>query len=176
MAAAKTWVALVLVVSMSLGGKWVGAQVHHVVGEDRGWDPSTDVASWSSGKTFRVGDKIWFAYSAAHGRIAELKTKEEFESCNINNPIKIYEDGIFSIMLEGEGIRYFVSSNSESCKKGLKLPVEVMPHKPHDTPKVATSESAALGLATGPTPSGSAHLRARFVLLVAGYWLLYMFI
>lgn len=35
-----------------------GAQVHHVVGEDRGWDPSSDVASWSSQRVFRVGDKI----------------------------------------------------------------------------------------------------------------------
>ncbi|KAF2288850.1 hypothetical protein GH714_017811 [Hevea brasiliensis] len=72
-------------------------------------------------------------------------------------------------MLEGEGIRYFVSSNSESCKKGLKLPVEVMPpHKPHDTPKVATSESAALGLATGPTPSGSGPSESLLCVLVAG--------
>lgn len=35
-----------------------GVQVHHVVGDDRGWDPSTDVASWSSKRVFRVGDKI----------------------------------------------------------------------------------------------------------------------
>jgi hypothetical protein len=54
-------VALVMIISVSLGGKWVGvgAQVHHhVVGGDRGWDPSSDVSSWSSGRIFRIGDKI----------------------------------------------------------------------------------------------------------------------
>lgn len=118
-----------------------------------------------------------FAYSAAHGRIAELKTKEEYESCDVSNPIKIYEDGLFNILLDGEGIRYFVSSNSKSCKKGLKLPVEVMPQEPLDAPKITTSENAALGLAAGPTPSASAQLSARFVLLVAaGYWLSCMFV
>lgn len=35
-----------------------GAPVHHVVGEDRGWDPSTDITSWYSQRVFRVGDKI----------------------------------------------------------------------------------------------------------------------
>lgn len=51
-------VALVMIVSMSLEGKWVGAQVHHVVGGDRGWDPATNLSSWRSGRIFRVGDKI----------------------------------------------------------------------------------------------------------------------
>ena len=57
MAIVKMVMALVFMAA-SLGVKWAGAQVHHVVGGDRGWDPSTDVASWSSGRSFRVGDKI----------------------------------------------------------------------------------------------------------------------
>ena len=44
--------------AVGLEGKWAEAQVHHVVGGDRGWDVSYDIASWASGKTFRVGDKI----------------------------------------------------------------------------------------------------------------------
>ncbi|KDP37784.1 hypothetical protein JCGZ_06463 [Jatropha curcas] len=171
----RTWVVLLIIVSVSLGAEWVRAQVHHVVGDDRGWDPSSDVASWSSGKTFRVGDKIWFAYSTAHGKIAELGTKEEFESCDVRNPIKLYNDGLFNIVLDGEGIRYFVSSNLESCKKGLKLPVEVIPQQqPIDAPKIIRSEEAATAIAAGPTPSGSAHLGASLVFLVAGIWLYYV--
>lgn len=57
MATGKVLMALALI-SVSLGGKWVGAEVHHVVGGERGWDPYTDLASWSSGRTFTVGDKI----------------------------------------------------------------------------------------------------------------------
>ena len=46
--------------AVSLGGKWAAQaqQVHHVVGGDRGWDPSTGIASWSSGRVFKVGDQI----------------------------------------------------------------------------------------------------------------------
>lgn len=56
----KMVIVALVIISVSLGGKWVGvgAQVHHVVGGDRGWDPSSDVSSWPSGRIFRVGDKI----------------------------------------------------------------------------------------------------------------------
>jgi len=30
----------------------------HVVGGSQGWDQSTDLKSWSSGQTFKVGDKL----------------------------------------------------------------------------------------------------------------------
>ncbi|EEF41799.1 umecyanin [Ricinus communis] len=173
----KTWAVAVAVViaAASLGEKRVGAEVHHVVGEDRGWDPSTDVASWLAGRTFRVGDKLWFAYSASHGAIAELKTEEEYMSCDVSNPIKILTDGLDSILLDGEGIRYFVSSNLESCKKGLRLPVDVISQDAPDAPKIYTSESSALtAAAAGPTPSSSGRISASFVLLVAGFWLSYM--
>lgn len=54
----KVLIAVVIVSVAIAGGEWVGAQVHHVVGGDRGWDPSTDIASWSSARIFSVGDKI----------------------------------------------------------------------------------------------------------------------
>ena len=50
---------VVLAITFSLGGNWVGAQVDHVVGGDRGWDPANSaLPSWSSGKSFMVGDTI----------------------------------------------------------------------------------------------------------------------
>ncbi|MCD7466071.1 hypothetical protein HAX54_002421 [Datura stramonium] len=49
-----------------------GAQVHHVVGDDRGWDPSTDVASWSSERIFRVGDKILSLLTPTHSIVSYL--------------------------------------------------------------------------------------------------------
>ncbi|KAK9155459.1 hypothetical protein Sjap_002939 [Stephania japonica] len=100
---------------------------HHVVGEDRGWDSSSDIASWSSDRLFMVGDDIWFAYSAAEEMIAELKSKEEFESCDVSNPIRTYVDGLNIIPLVDEGHRYFASSKAEKCKNGLKLHVDVAP-------------------------------------------------
>ncbi|XVF87828.1 hypothetical protein PTKIN_Ptkin18bG0152100 [Pterospermum kingtungense] len=178
MAMLKLAIALV-VMAVSLGGKRAtGAQVHHVVGGDRGWDPSSDVASWSSGKSFRVGDKIWFAYSAAQESIIELKSKDEYESCDVSNPIRMYTDGLDNISLDEEGIRYFVSSRPESCKNGLKLHVDVMPlgSPTIEKPKVGVSDSSVSStMAAAPTtPSGSVQLYTSTVLFLVGLWLYYV--
>ncbi|GAV65202.1 Cu_bind_like domain-containing protein [Cephalotus follicularis] len=174
MAGVKVVLAMIIISLIGLGGKWVGAQVvHHVVGGDRGWDPSSDVASWSSGRVFKVGDKIWFTYSAAQESIVEVKSKEEYEACDVGSPIRMYTDGIDSISLVEQGLRYFVSSKSESCKNGLKLHVEVIPRQSpvQMIPEVASSEASAIALADGPTtPSASSHLGASFGLLFA--WVL----
>ncbi|MFQ6639379.1 hypothetical protein Gotur_015815 [Gossypium turneri] len=160
----------VVFMAATLGGKLGAAQVHHVVGGDRGWDLSSDVASWSSGRSFRVGDKIWFAYAAAQESIAEVNSPEEYESCDVSNPIRMYTDGIDGIPLDGEGIRYFVSGKEESCKNGLKLHVEVMPfgNPEPEKPRVAVAAAAPT------TPSGSARLYGSSVLLLVGLWLCHM--
>uniref|UniRef100_A0A2N9IW17 Phytocyanin domain-containing protein n=1 Tax=Fagus sylvatica TaxID=28930 RepID=A0A2N9IW17_FAGSY len=138
-------VVALVIISMSLEVNWVGAQ------------------GAPCGR--RVGDKIWFTYSAAQESIIELKGKEEYESCDISNPIKMYTDGLDGISLDGEGIRYFVSSKPESCKNGLKLHVEVVPEGTPEIPKIASST-----LASGPTtPSGSAHLIGSSILLAFGF-------
>ncbi|KAI9085305.1 hypothetical protein K1719_032682 [Acacia pycnantha] len=148
----------IISVTLSLGGKPVGAQVRHVVGGDRGWDPSSDIASWSSGKTFRVGDEIWFTYSVAQGLVAELQSKEEYESCNVTNPIKMYTDGLHTIPLEKEGIIYFASSDIKNCKNGLKLHVDVLPRAFESPPAPTTTTVPKRVVADGPSsPSGSAH-------------------
>lgn len=48
----------VAVVVMSLSGECVRGDQNHVVGGDRGWDPTSDLVSWSQGRLFRVGDQI----------------------------------------------------------------------------------------------------------------------
>jgi hypothetical protein len=98
-----------------------------------------------------------FAYSAAQESVAELKSKEEYESCDMSNPIRTYTDGLDGISLEGEGIRYFASYSPESCKNGLKLHVEVLPEG-----------SSVSAMAAGPT-SDSAHLIGSFILLAIGF-------
>jgi len=71
----------------------------------------------------------------------------------MSNPIKMYTEGLHTIPLEREGIRYFVSSDSENCKNGLKLNVEV---QPKDSPLHALPITQT-AVADGPTtPSGSA--------------------
>ena len=65
-----------------------------------------------------------FTYSDAQDNIVELKSKEEYEACNVSNPIRMVTDGVD---LVEEGIRYFASVKPESCKSGVKLHVEVQP-------------------------------------------------
>ncbi|ERN01640.1 hypothetical protein AMTRI_Chr10g229160 [Amborella trichopoda] len=121
---------------------------HHVVGEDRGWDRSSDLQSWSQNRIFMPGDSLWFAYSAAEESIVELKSQEEFESCNVNNPIRMYADGLNEVKLGGVGSRFFTSANTGSCRSGLKLHVQVVP----------TTTFQETVKAIGPSPSGSVRL------------------
>lgn len=60
MAAAMKKLVVVLTVAfvVSTVAPVAGAETHHVVGGDRGWDVDSDIGSWSAGRTFRVGDKI----------------------------------------------------------------------------------------------------------------------
>ncbi|CAL5183975.1 unnamed protein product [Lathyrus oleraceus] len=146
--------AVALAAAMSMSIDVAAAEVNHVVGGDHGWDPTSDILYWSSDRIFRVGDQIWFTYSAAQGLIAELKSREEYESCNMSNPIMMYTEGLHTVPLEKEGMRYFVSTDSQNCKNGLKLHVEV---QPKDSGSRALPVAQTV-VADGPAaPSGSAR-------------------
>ncbi|KAM0942547.1 putative Phytocyanin domain, cupredoxin [Dioscorea sansibarensis] len=130
--------------------------MNHVVGGDQGWDAASDLSSWSLNKIFRVGDNIWFTYSAAREGVLEVRSKDEFESCDVSNPIKMFTGGLDEVVLDGVGARYFVGGRPEDCHNGLKLHVQVL--------AVSSDESDQLtnvveeGVADGPEPSGSAPL------------------
>ncbi|GLU15647.1 hypothetical protein SLE2022_321200 [Rubroshorea leprosula] len=171
----KMLVVLFTMAVVTFGGNLAGAQMHHVVGGDRGWSPSSDMASWCSGRNFRVGDKIWFSYSAAEESVAEVGSMEEYVSCNVSNPIRMYTEGINSISLDKEGMRYFTSGKPESCKNGLKLPVKVLSRDSPQNPMATTLEGSTSALATAPTtPSGSTHLCGSLLLLLFGIGLCYL--
>jgi hypothetical protein len=55
------WIIVGLVV-VAMSMDVAGGEVHHVVGGDHGWDPNSDILSWSSGKVFRVGDQICMSF------------------------------------------------------------------------------------------------------------------
>ena len=156
-----------LVMAICIVYVWVGyggeAQtVHHVVGGDRGWDPNSDLSSWSHSRLFRIGDNIWFTYSAAMEKIVELKSKEEYEACDVSNPIRMLTKGLDVLPLEEEGIRYFASGIPESCKNGLKLHVNVFPNSQSTTKHnpIHQTDPLVVAAADGPTtPSYSTQLQ-----------------
>lgn len=112
-----------------------------------------------------------FAYSSGidKDKIVELKSKDEFETCDVTKPIKMYDNGIDKISLQQEGIRYFASANPESCKKGLKLPVEIMSKSTaaiQSSSLTTTSWNAAM--AQEPTaPSSSTKICGPTLLIIA---------
>ncbi|RAL39522.1 hypothetical protein DM860_003055 [Cuscuta australis] len=134
---------------------------HYVVGGDRGWETSNFIDqindNWSpSPRIFRVGDVLWFTYSAAQDNIVEVGSWEEYESCDLTNPIKMYTDGLNKISLDGEGIRYFASGNMDHCRNGLKLPVNVLPRDAQlaHGPSVGFANAPSPGLAQSPYSGG----------------------
>lgn len=78
-AVAVTVAVVVLVVATGGGVGGVRAEVHHVVGGDRGWEPSNIIGDWSSSRVFTVGDIICkysslslYISSYAHYRIERM--------------------------------------------------------------------------------------------------------
>ncbi|XP_057823004.2 early nodulin-like protein 2 [Cryptomeria japonica] len=98
----------------------------HVVGDDRGWDPASDFKGWASRKIFHVGDNLWFAYASSQQSVLELKSREEFENCDVSNPIKLYDGGLDAVPLIEMGDRYFTSGNAEDCQCGMKVHINVL--------------------------------------------------
>ncbi|KAI3456528.1 hypothetical protein Pfo_013191 [Paulownia fortunei] len=185
MAAVFKVLAAVFLLVVALTGAGVSAQTHHFVGGDRGWGPALDVNSWLSGRVFRVGDKIWFNYSGTEDSVVELPGLEEFLSCNLTNPIRMYTDPVSHVALENEGVRYFTSGNLESCKNGLKLPVPVQPppvagpplpvHPPPAfAPPLPVHPPPAFGPPPPPPPSAATHLNGLSLVLLAGLLICYI--
>ncbi|KAL5988012.1 hypothetical protein ACLOJK_035775 [Asimina triloba] len=105
-----------------------------------------------------------FTYSAASEGVLELGSRDEYEVCDISNPIRMYTDGLNRVRLDTEGSRYFVSNRLESCKKGLKLHVDVQPEQVNGE-QVSAMPLTVQPLADAPTtPSGSSALQFPYVL------------
>lgn len=65
----------------------------------------------------------------------------------------MYTEGLHTVPLDKEGMRYFVSTDSQNCKNGLKLHVEVQSKESGSRALPVTQTVVADGPAA---PSGSA--------------------
>ncbi|KAL9251763.1 Uclacyanin 1-like protein [Drosera capensis] len=122
----------------------------------------------SLGSSTALLSKGGFAYSGALGNIVELATKQELDSCDLTNPIRMYTDGLDKLPLEKEGSRYFASGSHESCKKGLKLPIKVVPKwvmPETEINQLPTSEKASLAATPTSPPSDSSKIRGPMTVL-----------
>ncbi|KAL8252013.1 hypothetical protein R6Q59_035706 [Mikania micrantha] len=95
----------------------------YIVGDNSGWDISTNLDTWEQGKKFIVGDVLVFQY-ASTDTLCEVG-QDSFQACNTTNVIKCFSDGNTSIPLTSPGERYFLCGNRLYCFSGMKLDVLV---------------------------------------------------
>jgi hypothetical protein len=114
-----------MIVMMMLMNMEECSAVQHLVGDDKGWDPHSNFHGWASRKIFRVGDNLWFAYASGDQSVLELKSRDEWEACDISNPIRLYKGGVDSVPLANVGSRFFSSGRVEDCQNGMKLHINV---------------------------------------------------
>jgi len=125
--------------------------VQYAVGGSQGWDLSTDLNTWESGKTFKVGDTLSFKYTAGLHTVVELASEKDYSACNIGNPVNSLSGGSNVVKLNKEGTRYFTCGTPGHCSGGMKLKVKVASAGTSPTPSSSTPSSST----PSSTPSSS---------------------
>ncbi|KAI5387828.1 early nodulin-like protein 2 [Lathyrus oleraceus] len=121
----------------------------HVGGKD-GWvlKPSDYYNHWAQRNRFQVNDTLNFKYNKKRDSVLVVK-KEDYDSCNIDNPKQKMDDGDSSFKLGDSGLYFFITGNVDHCKQGQKLIVLVMAvrhHNPPSTVVVPPSQAPESGL------------------------------
>ncbi|GFQ01048.1 blue copper protein [Phtheirospermum japonicum] len=145
----------------------------HTVGDNGGWDISTDVDSWEKDKTFAVGDTLLFQYSQYHS-VSEV-TKENYEGCNTTNVLQTSSNGNTTFTMTGPGDRYFVCGNRLHCLGGMKLHVNVIGNRaswsPVGAPEAQPGGNLPPGSSRASNPSNSSFLnRIRMDSLIVAFF------
>lgn len=97
-----------------------------------GWilSPSESYDAWSKRQRFIIGDIITFKYTQGVDSVLAVN-KNDFDTCNINNPITKMDDGNSVFKLDKAGPFYFISGNKSNCDQGQKLNLIVISPKTH---------------------------------------------
>ncbi|XP_038896399.1 early nodulin-like protein 2 [Benincasa hispida] len=102
------------------------AYTFYVGGKD-GWvlDPSESYDNWANRNRFQVNDVLVFKYARGSDSVLVV-SKEDYDKCDLNNPVVKLEDGNSEFKFDRSGAFYFVSGKPGSCENGQKLVVVVM--------------------------------------------------
>ncbi|KAF5468120.1 hypothetical protein F2P56_012299, partial [Juglans regia] len=115
----------------------------YTVGDTSGWAIGTDYSTWTSGKTFAVGDSLVFNYGGGH--TVDEVSASDYNSCTVGNSLSTDSSGTTTIPLKTAGTHYFICGVVGHCGSGMKLAVTVG----------KASETAPSGTGTPSTPAGS---------------------
>ncbi|XP_028794183.1 blue copper protein [Neltuma alba] len=146
--------------------------VTYTVGDKTGWTVPSSQAfykTWTSGKTFKVGDILVFNFQKNAHNVAEV-TKANYGSCGTASPLRLYNSPPVRMTLNKSGEHYFICAFPGHCAGGQKLAINVTgasspatspsPSSPPSptAPAPGSPASSPSGGATNPSspsPSGS---------------------
>ncbi|XP_039115642.1 early nodulin-like protein 2 [Dioscorea cayenensis subsp. rotundata] len=124
------------------------------VGGKDGWilNPHESYSQWSGRNRFQVHDKLVFKYKKEEDSVLVV-SKEDYDKCNVSNPIKKFDDGNSVFEFDKTGPFFFISGASGKCNQGQKLSVIVLSLK---TKKPSTSPAPSpTSSVPSPPPSSS---------------------
>ncbi|CAN0881730.1 Blue copper protein [Linum grandiflorum] len=131
----------------------------YTVGDNSGWDISSDLDSWAQDKTFNVGDALLFQYTSSE--TVEEVNKASFDGCTTTDVIKSYNDGNTTVALDRAGAWYFVCGNKLYCLGGMKLQVDVKGNQSAASSPVGSPEGQPANPSSKTDfPSSSAFVHA----------------
>lgn len=142
---------LVFLVTLTIAA---GAMNKYKVGDTDGWCVPADndpgfYETWASKIKFLVGDSIVFQYK---NDSVVMVSKRGYYHCNETSHGSLPKDGNTVFLLDKPGFYYYVSGDTEHCKKGQRLMVEVIgvplpPLVPAPSPQPS---AAVLGTTVSP--------------------------
>ncbi|XP_050228362.1 stellacyanin [Mercurialis annua] len=79
---------------------------------------------WSKYHTFKIGDSLMFLYPPSQDSVVQV-TEQNYNSCNLKDPILYMNNGNSLFNITTEGHFYFTSGNPGHCEKKQKLIISV---------------------------------------------------
>uniref|UniRef100_A0A7N0V0G7 Phytocyanin domain-containing protein n=1 Tax=Kalanchoe fedtschenkoi TaxID=63787 RepID=A0A7N0V0G7_KALFE len=146
---------LIITLSLALNTRCAPSEpAEFEVGGEHGWrvpdnNDTWFYTRWAADNRFHVGDSLSFVY---HNDSVMVVEKYAYYHCNTSKPIYVFRDeGKTLIKLDRAGPFYFISGNSEHCKEGQRLEVDVMSDAPPHPIVMPPSSPAA----PAPAPSSA---------------------
>ncbi|KAJ0024100.1 hypothetical protein Pint_08392 [Pistacia integerrima] len=73
----------------------------YTVGDSSGWTMGADYSTWTSGKTFKVGDSLVFNYGSGH--TVDEVSASDYNTCTTGNALTTDSSGATTIALKTAG-------------------------------------------------------------------------
>lgn len=151
----RAWIAIAVAMAMMVL-PYNCMATNYTVGDSQQWNTGVNYATWSSGKTFSVGDNLIFTYTSSLHNVLEV-SKSAYDSCSTSNALNTYTDGSTTIALGTAGGKYFICGTPGHCVGGMKLGITVT--------AASTTPSSTV---SPPPPSKSAAVAASYMQIKDG--------